>query len=73
MAYHVFVDHGVTGENLVTFCERSAYDASALANAFEMAGYSVATDLWGAMVWDAMVSPAVWGRYALELWPGLVL
>lgn len=73
MSYHVFVDHGVTGENLVTFCERSAYDASALANAFGDAGYSVVTDLWDATVWDAMISPAMWERYALVTWPRLVL
>lgn len=71
--YNVFIDHGVTGVNIETFNVDNAYDASALANAFTDAGYCVATDLWSNLVNDAMISPAVWERLALERYPRLLL
>lgn len=71
MTYNVFIDHGVTGQNIETFSVESAYDASALANAFDGAGYSVCTDLWNDTVWDAMISPAVWEQFDLDRYPPL--
>jgi hypothetical protein len=71
VAFNVFVDHPVTGDSVEVFNTYRAYDASALANAFTDAGYRVATDLWGATVADAMVSPAVWTRYGLDRYPAL--
>jgi hypothetical protein len=71
MSFNVFVDNPVTGDNIETFNTARAYDASALANAFTDAGYSVATDLWHALVDDAMPSPAVWERFGLERYPAL--
>lgn len=73
MAYNVFIDHGVTGDNIDTFNTESAYEASALANAFDNAGYSVATDLWCDTIWDAMIPPHVWERFDLDRYPLLRL
>lgn len=72
VSYHVFVVDPVTGEELGVFCDERAYDASALANALDGAGYAVQADLWGATVWDAMVSPAVWERHGLGAWVELL-
>ncbi|MEU8840284.1 hypothetical protein AB0D97_14285 [Streptomyces roseus] len=59
MSYNVFVDDRTTGQNRATFNTVEAYDASALANHFVDAGFCVETDLWGAVVPDAMMSPEV--------------
>ncbi|GAA3018791.1 hypothetical protein [Streptomyces fulvorobeus] len=55
--FNIFVDSN--GHNVATFHTEEAYDASALANHFVDAGYSVDTDLWDATVADAMMSPEV--------------
>lgn len=73
MGYNVFIDNGVTGQNIETFHTDSAYEASALANAFDGAGYEIDTDLWSDTVWDAMISPAVWERFDLDRYPRLRL
>lgn len=72
LVYNVFVDDPVTGVNVDIMSSERAYDASALANAFVDAGYRVDTDLWANVVWDAMVSPTVWERYALHRYPALL-
>lgn len=59
MSYNVFVDDKRTGRNLTFFNVPRAYDASALASHFVDAGFHVDTDLWGAVVPDAMMSPIV--------------
>ncbi|MGW1828879.1 hypothetical protein ACWCO0_09445 [Streptomyces tubercidicus] len=59
MSFNVFVDDNATGANVATFSVARAYDASALANHFVDAGYHVDTDLWDAVVADAMMSPEV--------------
>lgn len=71
MSFNVFVDNPVNGDSIETFNVPSAYDASALANAFVDAGYLVDTDLWGATVADAMIQPALWERYRLYRFPTL--
>ncbi|MFD4699820.1 hypothetical protein [Streptomyces niveus] len=58
IVFNVFVDD-MTGRNVAVFSPERAYDASALANHFVDAGYRVDTDLWGSVVPDAMMSPAV--------------
>ncbi|MET9425616.1 hypothetical protein ABZY06_33765 [Streptomyces sp. NPDC006540] len=55
--FNVFVDHNHA--NVATFSVPSAYDASALANHYVDAGYTVFTDLWGEMVPDAMMAPGI--------------
>lgn len=69
--YAVFVDDPVTGDEIEIFTATRAYDASALAHAFRDAGYHMFTDLWGSVVEDAMISPAVWVRYTLFRYPAL--
>ncbi|MEV5595994.1 hypothetical protein [Streptomyces sp. NPDC052496] len=57
MAYNIFADR-VTDRSLSrTAYLASAYEASAAVNAFLDAGFRVSSDLWGAYVPDAMVTP----------------
>lgn len=55
--YNVFVNRN--HRQVATFSQPSAYDASALTHHFVDAGLHVFTDLWDAMVPDAMLSPAM--------------
>lgn len=56
--YNVFVDRGL--REVAFFSAPSAYDASAIANHFVDVGYDVETDLWDAVVPNAMLSPTAY-------------
>lgn len=69
--FNVFIDDPVTGAELECLSVRGAYAASAIANHMIDTGYRVKTDLWGAVVADAMVSPDVWEAFQLSRYPAL--
>lgn len=65
MSYNVFADKD--GLNAAAINRKDAYEASALVNALLDAGYDVCSDLWGAFVPNAMITPQLLRDCGVEL------